>query len=316
MDHRKKSLNKMINGKYDPLEKMKKVEEEEGDERPVEEDALIELGQVSVLSDSTYSLRKHTIQLDKKTSAYVTSKQDLNELDELDELKRVPDATNGSCLENFKNKHLELIRHSRGFLFVLLYAVLFSISGILVKRAYLLTGSDITLIRYLVQLVSMFTIARLKNLNILGPSKQRVLLSVRGLIGQFSIIGLNFSLTLIAPADTIAISNSSLIVASVLAWLFLKEKLTLAHVFAIFLTIIGVTFISKPTFIFGNRHSLVQNSSYFNCGSLNETLSDGDFQLDTVLKSLQAKKSNVTLMANQTQSRCLDALIDQFTRYS
>jgi uncharacterized membrane protein len=258
----------------------------EGDmNRYVEEDAITEMGQVSVLSASSFSLKhRPPVHLDKKTSIYVTSQLEINEEDEI-----------GGGVESKEEKKkmtkLEMIRHMRGFIYVVVYALFFALSGIFIKRAYLLAGSDNSVIRYVLQLITMFALTKLKGISCFGPKEQWCLLSLRGFIGQLSVMALHFSLTLIAPSDTIAITNSSLIVASVLAWLFLKEKLTVAHIVAVVFTITGVVLISQPTFIFGEKGSSAVVVRMFNCSLEQVGLvgANRSWPISSILEGLEEK---------------------------
>lgn len=96
--------------------------------RFVEEDAITEMGQVSLLSASSFSLKqRQPIYLDKKTSIYVTSQLDLNEADELN---AGGDRTAAAADEvKKKMSKMEMIRHMRGFIYVIIYAIFFSLSG-------------------------------------------------------------------------------------------------------------------------------------------------------------------------------------------
>jgi drug/metabolite transporter (DMT)-like permease len=224
-------------------------EGDNGEKEIVEEDVISEIGQISLLSSSKYSLRRHTMLLDNSTSTYFGK-----EIPEEDAKK---DDTEKDAVESKKRSKFEGLRHMRGFFFIIGYGLFFSLSAIFIKRAYLLAGSDNSVIRYALQLGIMFIITHFKKINCFGPKPQRVLLSLRGFIGQMSILCFHFSITLIDPSDTIAITNSSFIIASVLAWIFLKERFTISHVFALILTISGILLITQPKFLFGKSKSLL-----------------------------------------------------------
>lgn len=80
------------------------------------------------------------------------------------------------------------------------------------------------------------------------------------------------------PSDIVSLTHTSLIMTAILAKIFLKEKLTIAHFIGILLTAAGVIFITQPSFIFASNPS-ISNISLFVCNktmkrSLNENLSD------------------------------------------
>ena len=152
-------------------------------------------------------------------------------------------------LEKLKDSScLKRILKFRGYLLGILAAFLLSFSKVILKKAPLLAGSDHTLIRYTIQFLFLFMIIKYKKLKIFGHENHNVrkLLNFRGLIGAMGMIFLHFAITLIAPSDTVAIAHSSVIITSILARLFLKEKFSIAHIFAIVLTVAGILLISLP----------------------------------------------------------------------
>ena len=157
-------------------------------------------------------------------------------------------------LEKLKDSScLKRILKFRGYLLGILAAFLLSFSKVILKKAPLLAGSDHTLIRYTIQFLFLFMIIKYKKLKIFGHENHNVrkLLNFRGLIGAMGMIFLHFAITLIAPSDTVAIAHSSVIITSILARLFLKEKFSIAHIFALVLTVAGILLISQPSFLFG-----------------------------------------------------------------
>jgi drug/metabolite transporter (DMT)-like permease len=144
----------------------------------------------------------------------------------------------------------------RGLFYGLLAAFLFSFSKTVLKKSPILSGSDHSFIRYSLQLVFLSVIIKCKGFDFLGPKQAHVrkLLSLRGFVGACGMIFLHFALTFIAPSDTVALTHSSVIITSILARIFLKEKFSIAHIFSVFFTICGILLISQPSFLF-NRNS-------------------------------------------------------------
>ena len=170
----------------------------------------------------------------------------------------------------------------KGYAFGILSAFSFCLSQVTMKRAKWLSGSDHSLMRYIVTLIIMATILKYKELSIFGPKRVRRVLIFRGLVGSIALISVSyyisvlymssiivaqsnscfafwlllllikiyFSIMFINPSDSHAIGHTSIVITAVLARVFLNEKITLAHFIALFLTIIGVLFISKPSFLF------------------------------------------------------------------
>ena len=141
------------------------------------------------------------------------------------------------------------LQHAQGLLIALLAAFFFSLFGILNKKASFVTGSEQSAMRYLMQIILMISIAWHKKLSIFGPREMRVLLLKRGVFGAINFIAFGFSLKYIDPSDTLALYNTRLVIITVLAAIFLKEKLTLIHLVCIVLTISGVFLICQPSFL-------------------------------------------------------------------
>jgi len=161
----------------------------------------------------------------------------------------------------FKNK----IKQLRGIIIGLVGAFFLSLSGILIKKTTIVTGSEQTIVRYLMQMFIMFIIAFYNKVNIFGKKDQRGLLLVRGCFGATAILSMSLSVKYIDPSDTQALHSTRLIMISILARVFLKEKLTIIHIVCIFLTIAGVLLISQPSaFHFSNVTIINQNETLKN----------------------------------------------------
>jgi drug/metabolite transporter (DMT)-like permease len=113
----------------------------------------------------------------------------------------------------------------------------------------------------------MFIIAKCKKLSILGPPKERKLLSFRGLSGIAGLVFGFFAIKLINPSDLKVINHSNIIFTAILARIFLKEKLTIMHIVTFCLTVVGVVFIAQPGFLFNKYLSV----NVLNQTTLNET---------------------------------------------
>ncbi len=72
---------------------------------------------------------------------------------------------------------------------------------------------------------------------------------------------------MIPASDVVAINHCTIIFLAIIARIFLKELLGIPHIFAIILTFFGVVLISKPTFIFGMK-PLINNQTF------NETMNN------------------------------------------
>ena len=163
----------------------------------------------------------------------------------------------------FKSKTLTNAYKYRGIAYAILSAFIISVTNILIRKCKSFSGSELALVRFVMQFSIFLPVAIYKKQNILGEKGQRLMLSIRGIFGPFGLLSVYFAITMINPSDAIALFNCGVIFVTIFARLFLNEKLTIIHIFALILTVIGVMFISQPTFLFERSH----NSSL----NLNET---------------------------------------------
>lgn len=154
----------------------------------------------------------------------------------------------------------------KGYFYALLTACCYPLSNVFLKKAYILNGADQMAFQFIFTLIVMLVIVKYYNFHPLGPKDQRTLLHMRGLIGSVGILFFLFGILLIPPSDCSAVSHTSVIITAILARFILKEKLGIAHLFSIILTVIGVLFISKPEFLFKNSSDAVENCK--DCGFL------------------------------------------------
>lgn len=138
----------------------------------------------------------------------------------------------------------------KGVLFALLFALCQSISNILIKKSSNLIGSEHSTIRYFVQIIFMSSIIKCKNLNFPLFDSNTNLLVLRGLIGSLSVICGIFALTYLHPSNVSAINNLSVFTTTVLARFLLEEKITPYHLISSIFSLIGITLIIKPKFLF------------------------------------------------------------------
>ena len=170
----------------------------------------------------------------------------------------------------------------RGIIFAFISSILMSISHVLVRKSNYLSGSEQSILRYVIQIVSMLIIIRHEKVQAFGPPGRRKLLVLRGCAGTVGILSISFAVKFIAPSDAIALVHSNVVMAAVFARIFLKEKFSLAHLISIIFTISGVLLISQPDFLFkAYKASLRLNGNLtnslteqYNSTSSNQTSSD------------------------------------------
>lgn len=263
-------------------------DEEDEDEYEVgDEDSMTELGQIALLSSSKASLRYRSmndINLSRKGSINSKRSKDLKSSRLLLGKQYIENETEKTPIEDevyVEEGSVSLLDRLwnglfpfKGYLFGIMSAFSFSLAQVVMKRAKWFSGSDHSLIRYLVTFIVMFTVLKYKNLNIMGPRKYLRILLFRGFVGACALITLYFAIMLINPSDAITITHTSIIITAVLARIFLNEKITLAHFISLILTIIGVLFICKPSFLFDKTNSNhVATSNITNCSIIMQAAS-------------------------------------------
>ena len=105
-------------------------------------------------------------------------------------------------------------------------------------------------------MIVMLLFIKANNLEVFGPKEQRKLLILRGVVGSAAVISTYFSIKYLDVSDVETLTNSCVIITAIFSRIFLKEKLTICHVVALALTICGVFFILRPSFLFGIEHDL------------------------------------------------------------
>ncbi|CAF0988720.1 unnamed protein product [Brachionus calyciflorus] len=152
-----------------------------------------------------------------------------------------------------KNKIKNVSYRHMGFIYALLSAFFFALSGTITKYCYYFNGSEQTAIRYLIQLVIMLIIGVYRGENLLGENGQRKILFFRACFGTTGLLFITISYKMIDPSDTVSLVNCSIIIVSVLSRLVFKEKYSMCHLVALSLTSIGVVLISQPSFLINKK---------------------------------------------------------------
>jgi len=118
---------------------------------------------------------------------------------------------------------------------------------------------------------------------IFGPvanGKPRMLLLIisRGIVGMSAMLCLYQAYSRIPLGDTSAIFGSHSVWTSLIAFLFLQEKLHFLDIMALPLTLIGIICMSQPSFIFGSR-TLHYDMFGFTCALAAAILASSAFNL-------------------------------------
>ena len=150
----------------------------------------------------------------------------------------------------------------KGLSYVILSAIAWSITNVIMKRMKVLSASDFGAIRYAVILICMLIVIKAKKLVIFESWAIIRLLVLRGALGAILMLLMCFAIMLMRPSDAATLVHTSLLITAILSRIFLGEKLTIAQLIGIPITIVGVLFISKPSFLFS--YVTAENSKDFN----------------------------------------------------
>lgn len=142
-----------------------------------------------------------------------------------------------------------------GIRYMLLSALGFAIMGASVKWVSLqgIPVLEIVAARALISLVLSYLDVKRKGISIWGNRKD--LLFARGAIGALALICVYYSVTTLPLAEATVLQYLHPMFTAVLALFFLKERLHLPTVICILLSFIGLLFIARPGFLFGQAES-------------------------------------------------------------
>ena len=163
------------------------------------------------------------------------------------------------------------VKPIKGYLFGLLFAFSMCMANLMVKLGPSLDAPNHSAIRYLIQLAIMYSIIRYKKLDTFGPKPQRKLLVFRGIVGCCAVITGFFSVRYLDISDVETLTNSAVIITAILSRIFLHEKLMIIHFFSLVLTIGGVLFVVRPTFLFGLEIEM-ENLLHVNLTQINHSV--------------------------------------------
>jgi hypothetical protein len=96
------------------------------------------------------------------------------------------------------------------------------------------------------------------------------------------------------PSNVVTFLHTSIIITAFLSRMLFKEKLTLAHFVAVFLSFVGVILISKPAFLFPRKKSPTLNLTSLNNSHMIENCkleSNSSIECLEIMASLVAKSA-------------------------
>lgn len=269
------------------------------------DDVMSEFGDIVYLASSVRSINSarhyQTKEAElKKVSFHEADEKLINSEPNKNQAKIDDDQEeNAIVIDSWHKSFDRCITPYKGYIYIVLSVFVYSFTQMLLKKAYTLNGIDNSLIRYFIQIFVMLAITRYKHLNPLGPKKNRKLLCLRGIFGMMGLTSYYCALSFINPSDTTALTHSSLIITAILARIFLKEMLSIAHLIALVLTLVGVACISKPSFIFPKAPT--------HLGNLNSSLSlNYNFtqQLNSTFSNIQSDENTLSMSIGVTFALC------------
>ena len=152
-----------------------------------------------------------------------------------------------------------IVKSLYGAFFSLISIILNVLCQVLVRKTTFFSAYETALIRFILQSIVLFGIAKYKGLALFGSKKCRPFLFTRGIIGTFGMSAHYTSLKLIDPSDTISLFSCHVIFVVILARIFLKEKIKASHNLAAVIVILGVIFIAQPSFLFPKQTDVSKN---------------------------------------------------------
>lgn len=175
----------------------------------------------------------------------------------------------------------------KGYIFGLASVICVCMSTVLIKMSPSLNSFNHIVVRYSIQLVIMLFFIQKSDSKCLGPKDHRGTLLLRGFTGCTSLAFTIISLQYLDVSDVESVANCTAVVTAILARIFLKEKLTLCHISSIFLTILGMILILRPSFLFGIETE-IESIFHVNLTSnyLNSTNSANRFTVTGFMRSV------------------------------
>ena len=166
-----------------------------------------------------------------------------------------------------KKKSKNILRSLYGISFALLAAFCGGMISVTMRGANFFSGSDISFLRYILQLITMLAIGKSNKINITGVKEVRKNLILIGIFFAATAISLLFSVKFINPSESTALSQCYMLIVPIIARVYIKEKFHAINMFTLIMAIVGVFLISQPSFLFkssqnGTSFGLNNNSSY------------------------------------------------------
>lgn len=144
-----------------------------------------------------------------------------------------------STLTQVREENRSGLHSYYGIFFALMSTLFVSISTVFIKKAELFTGTELTSIRFGLQLIIALLIAYFNDVNIFGPRKLINLLVLRGILGMFALTMYHVAVKFIKPSDATTIVQMNIIFVAFIARFTLKEKFSFFHIISMLMAVTG-----------------------------------------------------------------------------
>ena len=163
------------------------------------------------------------------------------------------------------------VRSIYGVLFALLAAFCLAMANIMARKANFFSGTDVGVFRYIIQLITSLVIGLSFKINLCGVKEIRKTLVAIGIVFSLALAFMLLSVKLINPSEVSALYQLNMVVIPIIARFYLKEKFRLYNILPLILSILGVFFISQPSFLFKKDEIINCDFNLTNCTNTNDT---------------------------------------------
>lgn len=154
------------------------------------------------------------------------------------------------------------IYNHRGLFYILLSSLFYALLGVFVQLSTAIHEMEEGFVRGIfLSFFSVFGII-MGNTKLVFSKRQYFWITINGCLNAFAQIGAFAAYNLTAVGDATAVMYSMPAFSGVMAWIFLKEPLTLLGVIFTIICIIGVFLVSKPAFIFNSGEDEEPDSNF------------------------------------------------------
>jgi drug/metabolite transporter (DMT)-like permease len=159
------------------------------------------------------------------------------------------------------SKFLQTIFRCTGIFYALIGSCVFTCSSFIIKQLRV-DFFDAFLVRFILQtlIITVFILYK-KTKFIHGSTNLMLLQIIRSIIASSGLILFYISYRYIPLPDVTTCRYTQVVWTAILAMIIFHERISIAMIFAIIFTLIGVTFVAQPTFLFPNHQILFNETN-------------------------------------------------------